>query len=251
MSGFISQGWQECRKEIKGREPHASAFDTRAFRVTTPIMKHGNFFEVVQDACPEEFQRILDIWRKKEDHPIFNKHPAYWAKEKYDVELGRSTAYYIMQACYLLNCFPDLKDKKIVEVGAAYGGLARVLLEVEPKIKRYSIIDIDMMLAAAKEILGKKAKYYDTTETPYKGLGKQDIFICNVCLSETTPEFLNYLKAKVWPLCENFFILDNDDYEGWPCDDIWGYFKKNNLRRDIIDVPIKGIVAYVAKPKGD
>lgn len=111
-----------------------------------------------------------------------------------------TTLRYINTLADLEIFYKSLADFNIVEIGAGYGGLCRIIYE-RFKFKSYTIIDLQPCINLSKKYLD----YFDIQnvlfQTPHQVLGsekKYDLFISNYAFSEINREWQDvYFSAII------------------------------------------------------
>ncbi len=105
----------------------------------------------------------------------------------------------------------------ILEVGGGFGGLCKALHNYT-EIGSYTLLDTPEMLRFAEKFLG----YFNINANlipanSFRNLfdKKFDLFISNICLSETPKEYRKELLDNVLPNCKTLFVL-NAGYKAHP-----------------------------------
>jgi len=102
----------------------------------------------------------------------------------------------------------DIRDS-ILEIGCGFGGLASEVLKLMSV--RYTVVDNKIMLAQAKRFLGDTVEYIDAEKIEMLQGRKFGLFISHYCLSETPPEYREYVLKEITKNCQGIFIIDLDD----------------------------------------
>lgn len=174
---------------------------------------------------------FLQHARKFSEYKLFQKcfleHPYLLsrAKRRDGMLLSKVSEQYIYQACLLLREFPDMTGWTVLELGGGFGGFCHTLRQAQAWV-RWSLVDAPEMLALARSFLGDTAQYStidDLSVLPDRPEWKFDLFVSNYCLTETTPDYVQYLTERVFPRCRRFFIIDGGRaaqdiqqiYRGW------------------------------------
>jgi len=97
----------------------------------------------------------------------------------------------------------------VLEVGCGYGGLASEILKLVPV--KYSVVENELMLNHSWEYLGDKVEYIEAEKIETLQDRKFTLFISNYCLSETPPEYQQYVLENIIKNCQKIFIIDYDD----------------------------------------
>lgn len=97
----------------------------------------------------------------------------------------------------------------ILEIGCGFGGLAwEILKEIQVS---YTVVDNEIMLTQAKKFLGDKVEYIEAGEIETLQDRKFTLFISNYCLSETPPEYRQYILENIIKNCQKISIIDLND----------------------------------------
>lgn len=213
----VSEMWAGFYKNMENMDygnfaKHPMIQKTIAVKIGYPFSKHYG-------ECREEIAKIVEAF---EEHPWL----AGVANERFDkdIPINKSSEQYAYQLGLLMKAFPDLNGLRILEIGAGFGGFARMLLRTFPKVKSYTVLDVPPMLKLCKAFLVADSPKTDLlfadavhlgTAAPlaiHRANNKEgtefDLLISNYCLTETTPEYVGKLCQVVFPSCNNFFIID-------------------------------------------
>lgn len=114
---------------------------------------------------------------------------------------------YKHQAENIMNSFKDIKT--VLEIGGGFGGLAKLLMNV---YQEYTMVDNEKMLNLVREN-DVKAELIDAKDIEVMKNRKFDLIISNHCLSETPPEYHNWVGVNIFPNCKNIFIIDDKTME--------------------------------------
>jgi len=126
-----------------------------------------------------------------------------------------------IEQVYLIAKHTDLRnaDKfSILEIGPHDAIMAYELLKrFGDKIDRLVLVDGAPMLEKCRGHLSKweQVEYY-TVEEVDRIVGEFDLFVSCHCMSETTPEYQNFIYDKFFPVCNELFILQTDSSEYRP-----------------------------------
>lgn len=176
------------------RTPHAASghFVRRA-----DFLKHTKGLE-------PELARVLAVF---EEHPVLLPK----ARERRGMKIHVSSEKYIYQVCLLLKAFPNLKGMRILEIGGAFGGFARVLRMVEPDV-HYTILDHVSMLRLARFFLGDDSpvKLVPIEYMPSLFSTPAHLLVSNYCLSETPASYQQEVGERLFPMTQKAFIIDGD-----------------------------------------
>lgn len=118
-----------------------------------------------------------------------------------------TTRGYKMRASRIVEYF-NIKNS-ILEIGCGYGGQALAILE-EISIS-YTVVENEKMLNQAKKFLGKKVEYIDAKQIRTLKNREFGFFISHHCLSETPPEYREYILKNIIKNCQRIFIIDIND----------------------------------------
>jgi putative sugar O-methyltransferase len=124
--------------------------------------------------------------------------------------ISPSTLRYVKVLSDLIKIFGDLEGKKIVEIGAGYGGQCLIINKIF-KIKEYSIIDLDEASTLSNKYLQKndvnpriiKIKDVPSIDEDF------DIVISNYAYSELTKELQDLYYDKIIKRSKNGYITYN------------------------------------------
>ncbi len=97
--------------------------------------------------------------------------------------------------------------KSVVEVGAGLGNFSRVLRQFAP-ILAYNIYDLAVMRRFSEKFLTANNLMQRDVQL---GMGKYDLFVSNICLSEIEHSQRSRIVGDLLPRCEYAFIIDGDD----------------------------------------
>ncbi len=138
----------------------------------------------------------------------------------------------------LVKQFPKMKDISVLEVGAGFGNFCRILSK-KVKVSKYTILDTNTMLRFSKTFLmyyNIECNFVSTNNFEMIFDEKFDLFISNICLSETPREYREVLLNNVLPNCARLYIinadkrahptLDGGHFNEWLEDTIRKYFKR-------------------------
>jgi protein-L-isoaspartate O-methyltransferase len=125
-----------------------------------------------------------------------------------------TTLRYLKIATDLNNLFGSLDGMEIVEIGAGFGGQARLLHTLNPAITKYTIIDLPEVLTLAKRYL--TALGVDNVEylpvdafTARKVPLASDLFISNYAVTECAPKLLDYYMRAVAVWAPRGYLIGN------------------------------------------
>ena len=112
----------------------------------------------------------------------------------------------------LLKQFPKLKDIRVLEVGAGFGNFCRILSK-KVKVSKYTILDISSMLRFSKTFLKHhniKCNFVSIDDFEMLFDENFDLFVSNICLSETPREYRETFLNGVLPNCARLYIINAD-----------------------------------------
>lgn len=188
------------------------------------------FYKQLENINPERFwehpvikQTITSVGSVYQDEMLSERYIARGidlvAKVQFNSTLwnniGSSLWRYLYYAMRIEDIFGRCTNKKILEIGAGYGGLCRVLTKLYD-VKSYTVVDHKAMLRIFTSFNKRRfaegiIKTYDIDDINcVRGRdsdAKYDIFISTICLSETSRTFIDYIVKHVFPLCRDFFII--------------------------------------------
>jgi len=134
--------------------------------------------KILQDKYPN----ILENWSKfASSDQVGSPFLSYYPELGF---LSPTTLRYAKILGEILVLFGDLTDKKIIEVGAGYGGQCKVIADL-CQFRSYSIVDLPEPLALAQKYLS----YFDVTNVHFIPANQAaekscDLFISNYAFSE-------------------------------------------------------------------
>ena len=97
----------------------------------------------------------------------------------------------------------------ILEIGCGFGGLASEILKLTTV--KYTAVDNEPMLTQAKRLLDDKVEYVDAEKIETLQDRKFGLFISHFCLSETPPEYREYVLKNIIKNCQKIFVIDYSD----------------------------------------
>ena len=157
------------------------------------------------------------------------------------------------QISRLLRIFKDLSGMKVLELGAGIGNFSRIFRQFVDT-KSYTILDLPVMSKFSKKFLGGhslETEFVDSDKYHELADRKFDLFVSNICLSETPMDFRNEIINSIWGNCNRLFVIDGDAND--PTFDIWlrGSIKKhfNDITALQYNQIWKEHYIYVAKRK--
>jgi len=128
--------------------------------------------------------------------------------------LGKNTDMCSREVDVLMKEFPDIANSpaRVVEVGGGFGNFCKVLSD-RIDIERYVIVDTPSMLKFAKkfhEVFNVPCEYMTVDEIDNLVGQEFDIFVSNICLSETPKEYRERLLNNVLPTCQRLYVINGD-----------------------------------------
>lgn len=165
-----------------------------------------NSTERCLDYLEEEFDKEKDyILKNFYERDFFLKYSRF-LKNKL---IHPHTERYIFQACLVVKLFGELKNSNIIEIGSNYGGLCRVLTMADENIQ-YTLVDHDNMNRFSKYFLESHDNKIWLEPKDLDNITDQkfDLFISNICLSETPKQFREWLYENIVNNCTSCFIID-------------------------------------------
>ena len=205
--GFVSAQWQAWDKELEDADLFSLPTNDTMRRMV--VMDGDDDFVGCTEPYAAERERILSRFV---EHPALDPRASNLATGTW---LHKSSEKYLLDACLILRHMPNLKGKRILEIGPAFGGLARMLLMTEPEIEQYVGLGHGKMLMLAREFLKDQGQAVVTNVESLQAdadsdFDEFDLVIANADLSETTPAFRRWLAEKVFPKAKAAFIVAGD-----------------------------------------
>lgn len=164
----------------------------------------------------------------------FLKHPYF--KRFIIMPLKRNTEMCLREIDILLNNF-NFNDKiNVLEVGAGFGNFCR-LMHNKCNINNYTILDTPSMIRFSSSFLNHhNIKCNFITSENYENVFnlKFDLFVSNICISETPEEYRENLLENVFPNCKNLYMIDG-------CKEEYNIWLKNKIKKHFNDVSINPI----------
>lgn len=131
------------------------------------------------------------------ENPLGNRH----------VRRGMAPSKYESRAKNIIEKLND--GDSILEIGCGYGGLA---IEIFKKVQiSYTVVDIPEMLNQTKDFLKDKAEYIIPDDIEMLEDRKFTMFISHFCLSETPPEYREYILKNIIKNCQKVSVYDFED----------------------------------------
>ena len=194
--------WQRYHKQIDGIDP--KQFHKNPCMQRVIALSGGQDFLQHTKGLESELERVLAVF---EEHPMLLPK----ARDRCGRKIHVSSEKYIYQVCLLLKEFPNLKGMRVLEVGGAFGGFARVLRMVEPDI-HYTILDHVAMLRLASAFLGESSPVKLVSIEHISSLFSTSVhlFISHYCLSETPVEYQRDVGVRLFSMAQRAFIIDGD-----------------------------------------
>jgi len=131
-------------------------------------------------------------------------------------EVSEKTASQLYQTSLIARRLDELPSGHVIEVGAGFGNLARIMLETSPSILSWTILDIPGVLAAARDFLRQHlspelfekvifASIY--TDEPPVLKEKYDLFVSTFALSETPFDTIDLYSSLVISRSDRAWII--------------------------------------------
>lgn len=134
---------------------------------------------------------------------------------------GTGKGYYTQAEAKYIDLFSKMSSftgGTVLEVGPGTGSYAGKLHDGYA-IKQYTILDIESSINDSKSYLtGRGLDCEFVLSRDYEVLfnRKFDLFVSNLCLSETPSYYHTNIFNNILPNCERIMIIDGDDYlEGY------------------------------------
>src|SRR5690606_11790145 len=102
------------------------------------------------------------------------------------------------------------KDMSVLEVGAGFGNFCKLLYETT-KPKSYTILDTRSMIRFSRAYLAHHnvpCSFVESENIENLHGYKFDLFISNICLSETPDDYRQMIIDNIWPNCKRLFVID-------------------------------------------
>lgn len=142
--------------------------------------------------------------------------------------ISTTTLRYVVNVLDIINNF-DICDKKIVEVGGGYGGLARLIMQFG-NVSEYTIIDLPESLKLIEMFLKNFDLKTKLTLSPINDIIPGDMFIANYSIAEfNTNEQMKYFDKLISKSKFGYFIHNIPNPS------------KNQLSRKNIDDKLKAL----------
>lgn len=131
---------------------------------------------------------------------------------------------------HLKTMLPEFKGGRVIEVGPGTGKYG-VMLHEHFDIESYTIVDIEKNIKDSKNTFANNNLEGDfVMAQDYETLFDKefDIFVSNVCLSETPDYYRDKLLNNILKKCKFVLIIDGDgykkEYNTWLVDTVKKYF---------------------------
>ena len=177
--------------------------------VFSTFKSHEHYTPILEHVWPNLGQTHLTNIIEHNPH-LLTKYPSFWDNDKYGTPkaydydfktCSPTTLQYISVLSNLINHFGSLDGFIIAEIGAGYGGQAKIITDAF-KIKKYFLIDLP-------EVTQLQDKYIKTLKIPntktfthktYPKSGEYDLVISNYALTEVTEplqsEYVNNILMR-------------------------------------------------------
>lgn len=170
-----------CRKAVE---------DERVFNT---FKRHPDYRPVLEHVTQAQGQAYLDIIRQEYPHLLvamdgFRGNDRYGSPITFEYEgigtISPTTLRYIKILGDIQRAFGPLDDMEIIEIGAGYGGQAKIISDVFP-YKAYTVVDLTQALRLLEKYLSALA-VPNILYRKQEGLGdaKYDLCISNYAFSE-------------------------------------------------------------------
>ena len=126
--------------------------------------------------------------------------------------------HYHEEVNFMKKYISNIDAFRILEIGPAYGGFYKALLEDKMQPKEYVMVDGESMLDLIRQFLSPEEQEIVSLHSDSnidKVSGKFDLMISNHCIHETSKKYQEFVFTKIVPMCDRFFgIVHNvrDDY---------------------------------------
>lgn len=126
----------------------------------------------------------------------------------YNVEVN--TIMYMSELSHMIGHFGRQLGWNVLEMGGGFGNFCRVYHHIlNPS--GYTILDTPSMLRFSKMFLAfhelNNVKFIEEVD---QATDEYDLFVSNICISETPPEYRQSVVDKIFPRCKRCFIIDGD-----------------------------------------
>ena len=130
-----------------------------------------------------------------------------------------------------------VENANVLEMGAGFGNFCRCFNN-KTKLGSYSILDTPSMLRFSKSFLQhhKISCEFISVENYRSLFGRKfDLFVSNICISETPEDYRNDVLDNIWPNCKKLFVIDGDGRPGSLFNDWLEVKVKNHFKKVIIE----------------
>jgi ubiquinone/menaquinone biosynthesis C-methylase UbiE len=170
---------------------------------------------------------------KKYETADSEKHVAYiWGDNGNGHYTHREELYF----GHLKDMLPEFKGGSVIEVGPGTGKYG-VMLHNNFDIESYTVVDIEKNINDSKQTFKDNKLDGEFVMSQYfEGLfdRKFDIFISNICLSETPDYYRDTLLNNILKNCKFVLIIDGDgykkEYNTWLTDTVKKYFTEVEIK---------------------
>jgi hypothetical protein len=193
-----------------------SVKDESKFDIFKRNPSYNGILEHVSKEQGELYLRYLDsnFTDYKEYLEIFKGNDLYGGSvlSEYDNvgEISPSTLRYIKVLSDIKNLFGDLNGKKIIEIGAGYGGQCFITSKYF-KLKEYGLIDLDEVLSLSEKYLNKlDIEHRIINIDSVSSLDEEfDLVISNYAYSELNKELQDLYYDKIISRSKNGYLTLN------------------------------------------
>lgn len=207
------------RDEILERYLKVCADASTDDEVFKTFKSHPHYHEVLEH-CPEKIG-LAHLESIRKNNPWLLVVNSFWANDKIGnppmmsygtVKASPTTLQYINVLSNLINLFGTLKGMRIVEIGAGYGGQAKIIQDVFD-VESYDVIDLYEVTLLIQRYLDESYKMTTHTNENYE-IKKWDLFISNYALTEVSPEDQLKYVQDICMNCEHGYITANQPLNG-------------------------------------
>jgi hypothetical protein len=159
-------------------------------------------------------------WRSSACSKVFDELEFPHSDVLRQYKLQRNTVMYLSEISHLIDYFGRLNNLNVLEVGGGFGNFCRVYHELL-KPSSYTVLDTPSMSRFAKKFLSHHGYNDIDFQDDVDGVMDKefDLFVSNICLSETPVEYRQRIFEDVIPNCKRCFIIDgdgkNDSFNQW------------------------------------
>jgi putative sugar O-methyltransferase len=229
-----TQQYKNVCTDAANNSDHFNIFKTNS--IYNGILEHvseeqGNLYlDYIRKNSPELLETI-DDFKQNDSHggPVKFTYPGIGS-------ISPSTLRYIKVLSDLKNIFGDISDKKIIEIGAGYGGQCLILNKLFTP-SQYSILDLDEASELSDKYLkinGINARIIKIHEV-YDLDEDFDIIISNYAYSELSRELQDLYYDKIIKRSNNGYLTYNFisnicNIDSYNKEEVFNKFSEKNIK---------------------